>query len=233
MQDFDAIFRIAAERHGGAEALEARLTRPLPAAELAAIADDRWLAAMAKCLFQAGFNWKVIEAKWDGFETAFDGFDPARVAFYHDADLDRLLADTRIVRNAAKVRAVIGNARLVRELVVEHGSTGAFLAAWPDGDLVGLLRLLTRRGSRLGGVTGQRMLRSMGRDTFVLSPDVTARLIREGVVDKVPGSQRDMAAVQDAFNTWVGQSGRSMTAVSQVLACSIQGAEPIISGRRQ
>lgn len=224
MQDFDAIYRIAAERQGGVDKLEARLTRPVPAAELAAVPGDRWLAAMAKCLFQAGFNWSVIEKKWPGFEAAFDGFDVARVAFYHDEDLDRLLADSRIVRNAAKIRAVIDNARFLQDLAGEHGSAGAAFVNWPNDDYVGLLQMIAKRGSRLGAVTGQRMLRSMGRDSFILSPDVTARLIAEGVVDRAPGSQRDMRAVQDAFNHWSAQSGRGLTAISQTLAFSIDQA---------
>jgi len=224
MQDFDAIYRIAADRQGGPDALEARLTQPVPAAELARVPADRWLAAMAKCLFQAGFNWSVIEKKWPGFETAFDGFDVARVAFYHDGDMDRLLADKGIVRNAAKIKAVIKNARFLQELAQEHGSAGAAFANWPNADYVGLLQLIAKRGSRLGAVTGQRMLRSMGRDSFILSPDVTARLIAEGVVDRPPTAQRDMKAVQDAFNTWSAQSGRGLTAISQVMAFSIDTA---------
>ena len=224
MQDFDAIYRIAADRQGGPDALEARLTRPVPAAELAEVPADRWLAAMAKCLFQAGFNWSVIENKWPGFETAFDGFDVARVAFYHDGDMDRLLADKGIVRNAAKIKAVIENARFLQDLAQEHGSAGAAFANWPNADYVDLLQLIAKRGSRLGAVTGQRMLRSMGRDSFILSPDVTARLISEGVVDRPPSAQRDMRAVQDAFNIWSAQSGRGLTAISQTLAFSIDPA---------
>jgi hypothetical protein len=61
----------------------------------------------------------------------------------------------------------------------------------------------------------------MGVDGFMLSPDVVARLIAEGVVTRVPTARRDMAAVQDAFNTWAAQSGRSVTEISQVLAASI------------
>lgn len=224
MQDFDAIYRIAADRQGGPDALEARLTRPVPAAELAEIPADRWLAAMAKCLFQAGFNWSVIEKKWPDFEAAFDGFDVARVAFYHDGDMDRLLADKGIVRNAAKISAVIANARFLQDLAQEHGSAGAAFANWPNADYVDLLQLIAKRGSRLGAVTGQRMLRSMGRDSFILSQDVTARLIAEGVVDRPPTAQRDMRAVQDAFNTWSAQSGRGLTAISQTLAFSIDHA---------
>lgn len=221
MRDFDDIYAIAADRKGGGDALEALLSHPLSPSELAATADDRWLSAMAKCLFQAGFNWKVIEAKWPGMEDAFDGFDPARVAAYWDDDVDRLLGDTRIVRNGAKVMAVIENARFVNELVSEHGGAGAFFGGWPNDQFTELLALLSKRGARLGAVTGQRMLRVMGRDSFILSSDVVARLVAEGVVTKQPTSKRDLAATQAAFNTWSKQSGRGLTHLSQVLAFSV------------
>ena len=221
MRSFAEIQAIAAERKGGAKALEKLLSKPLSPAALGKTTDDRWLATMAKCLFQAGFNWKVIEAKWDGFEAAFDGFEPGKVVLYHDGDLDRLLADKRIVRNGAKIAAVMDNARFVRDLAIEHGSAGKFFAAWPNKAYVELLQVLEKRGARLGGVTGQRVLRSMGRDSFILSGDVVARLIAEGVVDKEPKSKRDMAAVQAAFNAWAAESGRSLTEISRTLAFSV------------
>jgi len=221
MRPFDEIFAIAAARKGGAAALEARLSRPAPAEALRAAPDDRWLSTMARSLFEAGFNWTVIDTKWPGFEAVFEGFAVGRVAFYHDDDLDRLLADKRIVRNGAKVAAVIANARFVQEIAAEHGSFGAFVAGWLTADLAGLLDVLERQGARLGGLTGQRVLRRMGVDSFVLSPDVVARLIAEGVVAKLPTSRRDMAAVQAAFNAWAVQSGRSLTEISQTLAASI------------
>ena len=221
MRDFQQIHDIAADRKGGAEALEAMLSVPKSPQELAAIPDDRWLSMMARCVFQAGFSWTVIDTKWPGFEAAFDGFDPARVAFYRDEDMDRLLADKGIVRNGAKIASVIDNARFVLDIALGHGGMGAFVAAWPAKDQVGLLDVLVKRGSRLGGGSGQRMLRFMGRDAFVLSQDVTARPIAEGVVTKPPTSKRDMAAVQTAFNTWMAQSGRGLTQISQVLAFSV------------
>lgn len=180
MRDFDELFAIAADRKGGADALEALLIKPLSPDALSATTDDRWLSAMAKCLFQAGFNWKVIEAKWPGTEEAFDNFDALRVASYHDDDMDRLLADKRIVRNGAKVMAVIENARFVRSLATDHRSAGVFFANWPNDTFVDLLTVLTKQGARLGGVTGQRMLRMMGRDGFVLSPDVVPVLSPKG-----------------------------------------------------
>jgi len=86
---------------------------------------------------------------------------------------------------------------------------------------VGLLALLKTRGSRLGGNTGQYFLRFMGVDGFVLSRDVIARLVAEGIVDRAPASQKTMAAVQEAFNAWQAESTRSLTEISRVLAMSI------------
>lgn len=221
MRDFEEIYSIASQRKGGAAALEGLLSVPLSHDELARTSDSRWLSAMAKCIFQAGFNWKVIENKWEGFEAAFDSFDPSIVAFYGEDEFDSLLRDERIVRNGPKIAAVIENARLVRSFSGEAGTAGAFVANWPGEDIVGLLTLLNAQGSRLGGLTAQRMLRMMGRDSFILSADVTSRLVQEGVIDKPAASKGAMSKVQSAFNAWSHQSGRSLTQISQVLAYSV------------
>lgn len=221
MRSFDEIFAIAAERKGGSEALDALLEPPQDASALAAVPDDRWLAQSAKCIFNAGFNWKVVEAMWSGFEEAFHGFDLGRCAMLNDDDIARLASDTRIVRHGGKIRSVQENAVFFAGLAREHGSVGRFVADWPDTDYAGLLAFLKKRGSRLGGNTGQYFLRFMGKDSYVLSRDVIARLIAEGVVDKEPSSKSAMAAVQDAFNTWREQSGRSMKEISRTLAMSI------------
>ncbi|MGH2427829.1 MAG: DNA-3-methyladenine glycosylase I [Candidatus Limnocylindria bacterium] len=60
---------------------------------------------------QAGLAWITILRKRDGYRSAFDGFQPERMAAYTDADRARLLADAGIVRNRAKVDAFVGNAR--------------------------------------------------------------------------------------------------------------------------
>ena len=52
---------------------------------------------------------------------------------------------------------------------------------------------------------------------------MVAALIREGVVRRRPGGKRDLAAVQAAFNRWSAESGRDLTAISRVLAMSIDG----------
>ena len=113
------------------------------------------------------------------------------------------------------------NAAFLQELAAEHGSAAACFAHWPDEDYIGLLALLKTRGTRLGGNTGAYALRFMGRDGFILSRDVVARLVAEGVVDKAPTGKAALARTQAAFNEWRAQSGRGLTEISRVLAMSI------------
>lgn len=61
--------------------------------------------------FQSGLSWLTVLRKRDALREAFDGFDPERVARYGDEDVERLLADERIIRNRRKILAVITNAR--------------------------------------------------------------------------------------------------------------------------
>lgn len=221
MRNFDDLFAIAADRKGGSIALDAMLPKPKSGAELSVIPDDRWLAQFSQMIFNAGFNWKVVESMWPGFEAAFQGFDVGKVAMMDDTWFDSLLTDTRIVRYGAKIRSVQENAVFLQELAAEHGSAAQYFAQSQPKHYATLLDTLKRRGSRLGGNTGAYALRYMGVDGYILSTDVVARLVAEGVVDKTPTSKKAMTAVQEAFNEWQQQSGRSLTEISRVLAMSI------------
>jgi len=220
MRSFDEIFAIAADRKGGAKALQAMLNTPANPMELMQIPDHRWLSRLTQHVFSAGFNWKVIENKWPGFEAAFHGFDIGKCAMMNDDWFDELIQDTRIVRHGAKIQAVRDNAAFLQELAAEHGSAAKCFSTWPAEDYSGLLAMLKKRGTRLGGNTGSYALRFMGLDSFILSRDVVGRLIAEGVIDKQPTSKSAMASVQAAFNQWRAQSGRSLTEISRVLAMS-------------
>lgn len=222
MQSMKQITAIAARRKGGGAALERLLTRPLSAARIRKIPDDRWLSAMTKCVFQAGFNWRVIEDKWARFEEVFAGFDTRRWRMMSDDDLDRLLKEDGIVRNAAKLRSVRENAAFLDDMAEAHGSAGAYFATWQGGDYCRNLRELQKGGSRLGGKTGQIFLRRMGVDTLVFSDDVIKALQREGIVDRMPGSNKDWRSLQDAIDVWHGESGRTLNEISQILAFSVE-----------
>ncbi|WP_328359663.1 DNA-3-methyladenine glycosylase I [Mycobacterium sp. NBC_00419] len=69
--------------------------------------------------FQSGLSWLIILRKRDTFRAAFDGFDIETVARYTDRDVTRLMADTGIVRNRAKIEATIANARVAADLDVD------------------------------------------------------------------------------------------------------------------
>jgi 3-methyladenine DNA glycosylase Tag len=224
MRPFEEIEALAAEKKGGPEKLAALLGEhnpPKSAAELEKIGDDRWLAMFTKCVFQAGFSWKVIEQKWQGFEEAFEGFDIARLSFLPDEAFEALLKDTRIVRNGIKIKTVQDNAVFLKDLTVEHGSAAKFLAHFPVTDQIGLMEILKKRGSRLGGNTGQLALRFMGKESFLLSGDVVNALIRENVIENDRLSKKNLNAIQAAFNDWKATSDRTLNEISRILAFSV------------
>jgi hypothetical protein len=86
-----------------------------------------YLEVMTKSAFQSGISWRVIEAKWDGFREAFHAFDPEWVASLDPPDIDRLAADTRIVRNRRKIEATVHNAQTMLDLDREHGGFRNYL----------------------------------------------------------------------------------------------------------
>jgi DNA-3-methyladenine glycosylase I len=93
-----------------------------------AVHDDRRLfEKLSLEAFQSGLSWLVILRKRAAFRDAFAGFDIATVAAYDDTDVQRLLGDARIVRNRAKITAVIANARAAGDLIAQQGSLDAFL----------------------------------------------------------------------------------------------------------
>ena len=222
MTSFSPVLARAEERKGGPEML-ARLLPPKPSkAALTALGDDRILAEMTKRVFSAGFVWSVIEAKWPGFETAFLGFKPGPLTLQPDDFWDALMKDTRIVRNGAKIMSVRANAAFVRDIAREHGSFGKFLAKWPSSDEASLLELLSKRGSRLGGNTGQMMLRFLGWDGFVTSRDVVLCLRDAGLdIAETVTSKRDLAKVQAQFNAWAEETGLAFVQISRICAMSI------------
>ncbi len=78
--------------------------------------------------FMSGLSWITILRKRESFRRAFADFEPKAIARFTAADEARLVADTGIVRNRAKIAATINNARRYQELVDELGSLAAY--AW-------------------------------------------------------------------------------------------------------
>jgi len=218
---FSDIYDRAIARKGGVEALNALLPKLPPAIELKMRTDDRYLSEITRCVFKAGFVWRVIDNKWAGFEAAFHGFVPAYWQQVSPDVLEELARDERIVRNMQKIRTVPENARMIVDAAREHGSFGAFLKQWPSGDQVGLLLWLKRNGSRLGGNSAQYFLRRVGWDGFILSSEVLAVLRHTDLLDASPGSKKALQQAQAAFTNWRQETGMPYSHLSRIVSCSV------------
>ncbi|HET8980546.1 MAG TPA: DNA-3-methyladenine glycosylase I [Solirubrobacteraceae bacterium] len=131
--------------------------------------------------FQAGLSWLTILRKREAFRRGFAGFDFQRVARFDEADIERLLADSGIVRHRGKIEAAINNARRAVELVATEGSLARYVWSFepepPSGGIDrerlaqvaatdesrALARDLKRRGWRfVGPTTVYAFMQSMG-----------------------------------------------------------------------
>ncbi|MGE4293717.1 MAG: DNA-3-methyladenine glycosylase I [Desulfovibrio sp.] len=83
---------------------------------------------------QAGLSWETILRKREGYRAAFAGFDARTIAGFGPADEERLMADAGIVRNRAKIKAAMGNARVFLEIQAARGSFSDYLWDFVDGE---------------------------------------------------------------------------------------------------
>ena len=228
MKKFKLIREAAAKRKGGEKQLTSLLGKPSSIAELAKVSDDRYLAQMTRCVFNAGFHWKVISAKWDGFEEAFHHFDLGQLLSKSPDEWEGYLEDTRVIRNWQKIQTVFHNAAMIDEISREHGSFGRFFADWPVSDQIGLMKYLHKNGARLGGKTAQWFIRFTGKDSFMLTGDVVTALIANGLdISDKASSQRDLRKIQDAFNDWHESTGLPYTHLSKILSYSVGDNVPV------
>lgn len=222
MISFNSLLNVAAQKKGGLKKLKASFPEVKSADELGRIPDDRYLSEMSRCVFRAGFSWKVIDKKWPEFETVFGAFNPFAIAHYSDDKLAELLLDKRIVRHAAKIKSVRDNAVFICDVQQSHGGFGAFIGDWPCDDITGLWLELKKKGSRLGGNSGPMSLRLMGKDTFILTGDVQAALLNHKLVDSAnPNTKRDLASIQKVFNRFKEESSYPLAHISRILALTV------------
>ena len=139
------------------------------------VADDRILFEKVSLEgFQSGLSWLTILRKRDNFRKAFAGFDPAAVAEFTEADVERLLGDAGIVRHRGKIESTINNAARVLEVQDELGSFAALVWSFePDApepvmepttpESTALAKELKRRGfSFVGPTTAYAFMQAMG-----------------------------------------------------------------------
>ena len=107
---------------------------------------------------QAGLSWQTILQRRDGYREAFDGFEIARVAGFGEDRAAVLLQDARIIRNRAKVRAFIDNARATLRLQDTGHTLDDYLWSFIDG------KTLMNRWNAMGEVPAEtEQSRNMSR----------------------------------------------------------------------
>ncbi len=82
---------------------------------------------------QAGLSWLTILRRRDAYRSAFAQFSAEKVARFGDRDIERLVGDASIIRNRAKIRAAIGNARAFLEVQEEFGTFDAYIWRFVEG----------------------------------------------------------------------------------------------------
>ncbi|OBB68650.1 DNA-3-methyladenine glycosylase I [Mycobacterium sp. 852014-50255_SCH5639931] len=152
--------------------------------DLTAYHDDEWgtptrdeaelFEALVLTYFENGLSWASVFDKRGNLRAAFHGFDPAAVAAMTDGDVERLMADTSIIRNRQKIEATLNNARLLSkyplcQLAWQHQPlTQHRLRSWSDGRMVSaesrrLSAALREAGFRLvGPVVAHSFMQTVG-----------------------------------------------------------------------
>ncbi len=148
------------------------------------------------------------------------GFGPSRVQALTNEDLDGAARTDRAISNQAKLRSIRDNAEALLRLVDEKGGMGAYLAYWPGDDIMGLWSDLAMRFARMGGKSGPYFLRMVGKDTFILTDDVTKALNHWDAFIGRARSKTASAQIQQVFNSWMHATSRPLCQISVILALS-------------
>ncbi len=108
---------------------------------------------------QSGLSWSTILRKREGYRKAFARFDPAKVARFTPAHVERLMQDASIVRNRLKIESAVANGKAVRSVQREHGSLDTYLWSFVGG------RPIVNSPRTLGDIASEtEESRAMSRD---------------------------------------------------------------------
>lgn len=220
MTAFQNVLDKAIQKHGE-KGIEERLPEPATPAQLKKISDDRYFSRMSFRVFSTGLKHEMVRSKWPAFEEAFHRFAPGPVSFMNDEDLDRLMANTGIIRHGGKIRATIHNASAMIGIAEEFGGFGNYLSDWPSTDVVGLWEDIGKRFKHVGGNSGPYFLRTIGKDTFTISPDVVSGLEHWCGMKDAAKNKGNRKRMQEQFNVWADETGRPYCELSMILALSV------------
>ena len=197
--------------------------------------DRRWFEKLLLDGAQAGLSWLTILRKREGYRRAFAGFDPVKVAAFSEADVERLMLDASIVRNRAKIRSAISNARAFLRVQEQEGSFDAFIWRFVEArPIQGRVRLpqdIQARTELSDEIS--RVLRSRGF-SFVGTTIVYAFMQAAGLVnDHLVGCHRRATVARLGQRAAVGRRRAPKVSGSPSAApLTQQGGGAVTAGRR-
>ena len=127
--------------------------------------DDTYFENMTRVIFLAGLSWKIIDKKWPNFKKVFKNFSIDKVVEFSENDIQRLMSDTSIVRNRAKIIATINNAKQFQNTKKEYGSFQRYLDSLDKSNNYALVvKELGKKFSRIGPSSARIFLYSVGEN---------------------------------------------------------------------
>jgi DNA-3-methyladenine glycosylase I len=125
--------------------------------------DDGYFENMSRIIFQAGLNWHVIDNKWPTISKAFANFRINKVACFTNADVERLMKDTGIIRNKGKIKAIIQNAINFKAIEKQYGSLQKYLDSLDkSNNYANVVKDLTNKFKWLGPPSASLFLYTVG-----------------------------------------------------------------------
>ena len=119
---------------------------------------------LSKAVFNAGFSYQVVNAKWEGTKEIFEEFDPKILSIWTVDEISSALESPKIIRNAKKVKAIISNAKIFLELVEQYHSFEDFLKSFRTKPYEEKQKILAKYFKWLGPTGAHFFLWSIGED---------------------------------------------------------------------
>jgi len=94
--------------------------------------DKKWFEFLVLEGAQAGLSWRTVLKKRESYRGAFEGFDPRVVAKFDENEMEKLMADSGIIRNRRKIESAINNAKKFLQIEVEFGTFDRFIWSFVD-----------------------------------------------------------------------------------------------------
>jgi 3-methyladenine DNA glycosylase Tag len=156
--------------------------------------DQEYLELLTRVVFAAGLGPRVVASRWEGMREALGGFDPRHLGGLEPADVDRLLADPRMIRNRRKIEAAGANARAFSEVLAEYGAFSEYLESLGiRRSFAPAVQDLTERFRHLGDTSAVLFLFSAGwRDL----EEEEAPILPDDVPEGAPAAVTDGGTAQ-------------------------------------